>query len=72
MEFNTRLFWGVPLTTQIKNNKHYHHFVFKGNKQCAMLTQMRLWDANRITKLMGRVGGREFTNIKRDLLDYLK
>ena len=28
-KFNKRLFWGVPLTTQIKDNTHYHHFKLK-------------------------------------------
>lgn len=71
-KFNNRLFWGVPLTTKIKDNKHYHKFTFKGSKQCAMLTQMRLWDANRVTSLMGRIGEKEFTSIRQDLSSYLK
>lgn len=71
-KFNNRLFWGVPLTTKIKNEKHYHQFNFKDRKQCAMLTQMRLWDANRLTALMGRVGHEEFKGIKFNLAAYLK
>ncbi|GJM01458.1 MAG: hypothetical protein DHS20C07_31370 [Methyloligella sp.] len=71
-KFNHRLFWGVPLTTQIKDSRHYHQFTFKDREQSAMLTQMRLWDANRITKQMGRIGQKEFDNIKNDLLLYLK
>lgn len=71
-KFNHRLFWGVPLTTQIKDTKHYHQFTFKDREQSAMLTQMRLWDANRMTKKMGRIGVEEFKNIKADLSTYLK
>ena len=71
-KFNHRLCWAVPLTTQIKDNKHYFHFRFKGQDQCAMLTQMKLIDANRLTDRMGRIGSEEFNNIKKDLLDYLK
>lgn len=71
-KFNTRLFWGVPLTTQIKDNRHYYQFNFKGQKQCAMLTQMRLWDANRITAKMGRIGQKKFNRIKSGLSFYLK
>ena len=35
-KFNKHLFFGVPLTTQIKNNKFYHKIIFagKGNAQC--------------------------------------
>ncbi len=71
-KFNRRLFWGVPLTTQVKDNSHYHRFAFKGREQCAMLTQMRLFDASRITTKMGRMEEKEFRNIKLRLLSYLK
>ena len=71
-KFNKRLFWGVPLTTQIKDNKHYHRFIFKRQEQCAMLTQMRLWDASRLTRKMGRIGSKEFKAIKTELTGYLK
>lgn len=71
-KFNNRLFWGVPLTTQIKDNKHYYHFTFKGNKQCAMLTHLRLWDANRMTTRMGKLGQKNFADIKLHLQEYLK
>ncbi|MEM7147208.1 MAG: type II toxin-antitoxin system PemK/MazF family toxin [Verrucomicrobiota bacterium] len=71
-KFNRRLFWGVPLTTQIKDNRHYHPFTFKGRDQCALLTQLRLWDANRLTGRMGHLGLKEFDAIKRNLAAYLQ
>ena len=71
-KFNRRLFWGVPLTTQIKDNPHYFKFTFKNREQCAMLTQLRLWDANRMTAKMGRLGNAEFKAIKTGLSAYLK
>ena len=39
-KFSHRLFWGVPLTTKIKDTPHYHKFVFKGREQSAMLSQI--------------------------------
>lgn len=71
-KFNKRLFWGVPLTTQIKENTHYHPFKFKNRDQCAMLTHLRLWDANRLTASMGRLGIDEFASIKKHLAMYLQ
>lgn len=71
-KFNNRLFWGVPLTTKLKENRHYHIFSFAEKKQAAMLTQMRLWDANRLTERMGRIRESEFLPIKNNLLAYLK
>ena len=70
--FNYRLFWGVPLSSQIKNNPHYHHFTFKDRDQSALLTQLRLFDASRITgNRMGRLNDREFATIKQRLSAYL-
>ncbi|MBI1300068.1 MAG: type II toxin-antitoxin system PemK/MazF family toxin [Alphaproteobacteria bacterium] len=71
-KFNNRLFWGVPLTTQIKDNKYYYAFDFKKRKQCAMMTHMRLWDANRLTSSMGRLGAEEFGKIRDQLAEYLQ
>jgi len=71
-KFNKRLFWGVPLTTQIKDSPHYHRFTFKNRPQCAMLTQLRLWDANRITNKMGQLGRKEFKTIRASIAAYLK
>jgi len=72
-KFNKRLFWGVPLTSQIKDNPHYHQFTFNGKEQCAMLTHLRLWDVSRLNEnKMGQLGKREFTAIRNDLKNYLQ
>jgi mRNA interferase MazF len=71
-KFNKRLFWGLPVTTKIKENPHYYQFVFKNTAQCAMLTQMRLWDAGRLTDKMGRIEKGNFREIKNALIAYLK
>lgn len=70
-KFNKRLFWGVRLTTQIKDNPHYHHFELNHRKQCALLTQMRLFDASRMTKKMARLGEHEFEQICKKLKEYI-
>lgn len=70
-KMNYRLFWGVPLTTQIKDNPHYYPFRFDDRDQCAMLTQLRLWDAKRITHKMGRLHEREYKSICQALKNYL-
>jgi len=71
-KFNKRLFWGVPLTTQIKDSKHYHQFYFNNKKQCAMLTHLRLLDVSRLNEnKMGRLAEKEFQAIRQDLKSYL-
>jgi mRNA-degrading endonuclease toxin of MazEF toxin-antitoxin module len=55
-KFSTRLFWGVPLTTKIKDNRLYFPIDFKGQKQCIMLTHLRLYDAKRLQDHHSRMG----------------
>lgn len=71
-KFNHRMLWGIPLTTQIKEQKHYHNFVFKHQEQCAMLTQLKLLDAKRLTHKMGALSEKEYKIICQKLQDYLK
>ena len=70
-KFNKRLFWGVPLTTQIKDSRHYYQFSYKERQQCAMLTQLRLWDASRLTQKMGSIRKQDFNDIRKLLQEYL-
>lgn len=62
-KFNTRLFWGVPLSTKIKENPHYHHMVFLGKKQSVLLTHLRLYDSKRITDKLGKISHQLFDAI---------
>ncbi|MEM8488910.1 MAG: type II toxin-antitoxin system PemK/MazF family toxin [Bacteroidota bacterium] len=70
-KFNQRIFWGIPLTTKIKDSPHYYRFDFNGRQQCAMLTQLRLWDAKRLTHKMGRLAEKECQGIRGALQNYL-
>jgi len=71
-KFNKRLFWGIPLSTQTKDSIHYHKFTFNNKNQCAMLTQLRLWDSTRLNNRMGQLGKKEFQSIRNDLKSYLQ
>jgi len=70
-KFNRQILWAVPLSTQIKENPHYHYFNFMDKEQCALLTQMRLIDARRFYKKMGRLSENEFKDICRKLKNYI-
>jgi mRNA interferase MazF len=64
-KFNNRIFWGLPLTTQIKEKPYYYKITFKQNEQCAMISQLRLWDAKRLTTRMGKLTSEQFDEIKK-------
>ena len=68
-KFNARLFWGVPLTTQIKDNPFYFQLGYKGHeatelKRCAMLSHLRLYDSKWLHDKMGRLPHEEFQTVK--------
>ena len=63
-KFNNNIFLGVPLTSNDgKEGKYYHKLVsFSGST--AILSQIRLFDAKRLLRLMGRISNDELNEIK--------
>lgn len=66
-KFNNRLFWGIPLTTQIKQNPFYLQIRFQEQQQCVLLTHLHLWEGKRLTHKMGKLPNSYFQEIKQDL-----
>jgi len=62
-KFSNRLFWGLPLTTKIKDNPYYHHFIFNHKPQSAMLTHLRLYDSKRMANKIGQLPVGQFKKI---------
>lgn len=65
-KYNNHLFFGVPLTTKVKDNPFYHKINFRGRTQCAMLSQARTFEGKRITDKMGKITTQEFEKLKED------
>jgi mRNA interferase MazF len=62
-KFNNNIFLGVPLTTQEKVSKYYHKLIsYPGST--AILSQVRLFDAKRLLRLMGKIDSSELKEIK--------
>jgi mRNA interferase MazF len=72
--FNKELFWGVPLTSNAsKTGKYYVNFTVKGKASVAILSQLRAFDASRISgKRIGIVNRNVLRNIQRKLADLLQ
>jgi mRNA-degrading endonuclease toxin of MazEF toxin-antitoxin module len=71
-KFNPHIFFGVPLTTKIKQNPYYLSIRFKDREQCVMLSQLRLWDGKRLTHKMGQLPDDQFEAVKQALRRLLK
>jgi len=67
-KFNARIFWGLPLTSQIKNERNYFLVTFKDKHQNVMLSHLRLYDTRRLHGLSwGRLPDDQFNAIKKAL-----
>jgi mRNA interferase MazF len=66
-KFNERLFWGIPMTTKIKDNIYYTKVKVGDLEQSAMISQMRIMDANRIIEPMERMSETEFKKVKESI-----
>lgn len=64
-KFNNRIFLGVPLTSKIKNHhKFYYKIHFKDKEQSVMLSQIRVWESRRLTKMKGKLSKIQFKEIR--------
>ena len=62
-KFNNNIFIGVPLTSQEKIGKYYHKLnSFTGTT--AILSQVRLFDAKRLLRVIGKIENDELKEIK--------
>ena len=71
-KFNDKIFLGLPLTTQIKPNRYYLGIRVRGKEQCVMLSQIRLWDAKRLTDPLGKLPHKQFKRVKQALRELFR
>ena len=72
-KFNRYSFWGVPLTSRVKESRFYYPLEIKGKKACAMLSQLKLYDCRRLHgKMIGKLPDKPFAAIKTALVQLLQ
>lgn len=71
-KFNNEIFWAIPLTSTIKKSKHYFAVTLEdGRKSSAILSQIRLIDAKRLSHKIDNVKPAEFEELKKKLKDLI-
>jgi mRNA interferase MazF len=71
-KFNSRIFWGVATTTKIKDDPHYFLIDFQDQKQCVMLSHLRLYDSKRLQgKAIGKLPHKQFEAVRAALKELL-
>ncbi len=67
-KFNKNMFFGIPLSTQLKEGVFYYQFEFQKNhtlsKNIALLSQMKLYSSNRLLNKIGVMNKDDFENMK--------
>lgn len=70
-KFNNNLFWGIPMSTKIKDNKYYVRVTLKNINQSAMISQLRVLDTKRLDDKIGYISRVDFWKIKLKIIDIL-
>ena len=76
-KFNNRHFIGVPLTTQLKDFPFRHNIFYRNASEGsvkegqALISQMRSYDAMRLTRQVARLGTGQFNALMTDVRDML-
>jgi mRNA-degrading endonuclease toxin of MazEF toxin-antitoxin module len=66
-KFNNEICLVIPLTKTLKDGIHYFIFDFKGQKSCAILSQIRLIDTKRLKYKTGDIERQAYKNLKQKL-----
>ena len=68
--FNKNMFFGIPLSTKIKEGKFYYKFQFQKKdelvKNIALLSQMRLFSTKRLLNKIGEISKEDFESLKNE------
>ena len=71
-KFNKEIFWAIPLTSAIKKSIYYYTVTFGNNrKSSAILSQIRLVDAKRLSHKVGDVCKEDLDGLKKKLKELI-
>lgn len=71
-KFNNEIFWAIPLTHTQKKVKYYFQFnIKKGMSSTAVLSQVRLIDARRLSHKLGDISDIDFEKLKKKFKAFL-
>jgi mRNA interferase MazF len=72
-KFNHSQFWGIPLTSQIKEeNSLYYKINLKGKVNYLCLSQMRVMDSKRLNNLISEMDKSIFIRVKAKIIEIIQ
>lgn len=70
-KFNREHFWGIPLTSNMKNDPYHQKIIQNSHMSQAMLTQIKSFSSKRLLRKMGKVSESDSLRIKERIKDLL-
>jgi len=71
-KYNNSMFFGLPLTTQLKGYDSRHFMIINDKETEIVLDQGKSFSAKRLNRRLRKIGYREFDTIKQKLLCFLE
>lgn len=66
-KFNNRLFYGLPTSTKIKDNKFYFQMTIKNKQVSVLLSQMKAIDVKRLMYKKAKISDNELNILKKQM-----
>ncbi|MDP2690938.1 MAG: type II toxin-antitoxin system PemK/MazF family toxin [bacterium] len=63
-KFNRNMFWGIPMTSRKKQSSKHYSLCYKGRESYAILSQLRLFDAKRLRRKVGKISQEDMILIR--------
>ena len=70
-KFNHNLFFGIPLSTQIKKGNFFFEFQLNEKPSNALLVQARVYDVKRLENKIGMISKDNFEQLKKKLRELI-
>ncbi len=70
-KYNKNLFFGIPLSTKIKEGSFFFEFMLNNKLSSALLVQGRTYDAKRLENKIGMISQKDFSALKLKLKELL-
>lgn len=71
-KFNRKLAWVLPMSAKPKEGKYYFHIEHDGKTFSVILSQLRLLSVKRFHRFVRKIPPKQFEDIKRLLISFLK
>ncbi len=66
-KFNHKLFYGLPTSSKIKDNKYYFNLKMRQKNISVLLSQMKAIDVQRLSYKLGKISDNELLILKRKM-----